>query len=516
MYGKRQLSLTSLVVLSLLIGGQAAGQSPDAEAGSKPQGWPMPNMTVKNDRVFPVPSEVGARARGYRRTNRLEGDARWSGMLIGHLQEGAGLQCVVSSGDSLVIINPEMTPGGRIDGLPPKHALSLLADINGDGFDEIFFSWTEGDRLRIRAINGEGRTVQEFETKGRIYRGKPDSGITASCISDIDGDGELELLARVSSGYGQQPRGVYCFDVRTGRNLWAFPTGPAVKHICVADIDGDRKNEVIFGSYSPGNGARSNGTDDMHCYVFCIDHHGSRKWIREVGGHFTGAEVTVVDIDGDKRADIVARLEAGPDFREEVGAVIRLSSDGQVVASYDCAATAYSLAAVPRGEGEAGRRLLVTDRRGLVHVLSPDLKLAAKKMIGRSAYESYVARIVAAADLTGNGKYELVLEVGERQFVRGRNPRSDRGLRNVRVWHRNGVMVLNHRLKALDFKLVADKWVKHPGFRARVVDLDGDGLLDILTCAEDFRSYETSEKRERKCQSLPGNVSSGPRRRTGR
>ena len=313
-------------------------------------------------------------------------------------------------------------------------------------------------------------------------------------LIDLDGDGRRELLATVGSGYGQKPRGVYCFDFERGTLLWNHCMGPSVIRLALMDVNSDGTMDVLVGSYSPGNGSREqDGTDDMHCYVHALSSQGQVLWIRELGGHFTGAYPLVADLDGDKADEIIVRLEAGPDYRDEVGQIAVLDKNGEVRARYDAQATLYSCEIADLGN-DSESEILATDRRGMLHVLDGKLKPIAKHRVGSTQYESTILRIQGIADLDGDGCNEIVVTCMERQFVSGRNPRSDSGPRNVRHFHNNKVMVLNSELQVVGTFLMAKRWERNPGFSVIISDFDDDNLPEILALADRAVLLELQEQ----------------------
>ena len=73
-----------------------------------------------------------------------------------------------------------------------------------------------------------------------------DPGVGTECrwhggLGDVDGDGKLEL--------GMPHRGGFrCHDAADGRLRWELPDVKGSTDVITADIDGDGKDEFIFGS----------------------------------------------------------------------------------------------------------------------------------------------------------------------------------------------------------------------------------------------------------------------------
>jgi hypothetical protein len=362
--------------------------------------------------------------------------------------------------------------------------LNMVADTDGDGRVEIFLSARDGTDLVITVLDQQFREVRHFQATGGTHRGRPDSGIRAERVVDLDGDGHLELLAVVGTGYGWKPRGVYCFDYDTGRLRWRHLTGPGVTDVQILDVDADGVLDVVFGTYSPGNGNReSDGTDDMHCYVHAVTGRGKLLWIRPMGGYYTGAYPLAVDLDNDGRQEIVVRVEAGTDFRSEVGQLIRLDCQGRPTARFDAGRTMRSALATDL-DNDDRPEIPATDRTGTLYVLGPDLSLVRKVSLGTTEYESIFADLAAAGDLDGDGRPEVVLTYREREFVSGRNPRGDMGPRNVRHFHNVAVLVLDADLREVARHAVAATWTEDHGHRVELRPLGPDGGTRLVSLAD--------------------------------
>jgi hypothetical protein len=310
---------------------------------------------------------------------------------------------------------------------------------------------------------------------------------------DLDSDGKEELLAKVETGYCLKPRGVYCFGSQSGQLLWKHLIGPSpMPPLLVLDVNGDGKLDVVFGSYSPGTGSsQDDGTDDMHCYVHAVSHKGELLWVRELGGHYTATYPVAGDVDGDGDKDIVVRVQGNPDFRSEIGKLVRLDNEGNVVASFDVGASLYSCS-VEDLEGDGKAEVVATDCRGFIYVLNGDLGVLRKKQLGSTEYESIIPVTSGIADIGRDGAKEIVLTYAEREFVSGRNPRTDGGPRNVRYYHNNCVRALEPNLDVVERYLVADQWKEHPGFSVILHDLDADRALEILSLTDEVAVLELS------------------------
>jgi len=81
----------------------------------------------------------------------------------------------------------------------------------------------------------EPEVLWKFQTGSYIY--------SSPAVADIDGDGKLEIV------FGSRDDRLYAINGEDGTELWKFQTGYDIySSPAVADIDGDGKLEIVFGS----------------------------------------------------------------------------------------------------------------------------------------------------------------------------------------------------------------------------------------------------------------------------
>jgi len=367
--------------------------------------------------------------------------------------------------------------------------LGLLADTDDDGVDELFVNQSIGSDLFISVFNQNFYELKRFHAQGHSGKetGSPyGSGIQARMLVDLENDGARELIARVATGYGLAPRGVYCFNYEDGSVLWKHLTGPGVSEIALVDVTGDGRLDLVFGSRALYNGnSAADGTDDFHCYVYAVSHDGRLLWVVPLDEVFTSCSVIVADLNRDGNAEIIAWASGNYPWQPEAeyaGSVFQILYDGTVAARYDAGAQIHSCAAVDL-YGEGTLQVIAADRRGFLHVLGPDLALRKRVSVVSSKYNSLHLGIEGVADLNLDGRAELVLSCMERESVSGNSPGTPSARRNVRFYHNNRVIVLSPELDTLASFVLADVWKIDPGLSVMVSDLDADAAPEILTCA---------------------------------
>ncbi|HVK10882.1 MAG TPA: VCBS repeat-containing protein, partial [Gemmataceae bacterium] len=188
-------------------------------------------------------------------------------------------------------------------------------DVNQDGTPDVVVSPDEGGGPRVRIVSGKDRTViaDFFGIDDPNFRGG-----ARTALGDLNGDGNPDLI--VAAGFGGGPR-VAIFDGKSLR-----PGQTPVKlvndffvfeqelrngaYVAAGDVNGDGFADLIAGG-GPGGGPRvyalsgfaltqQNGAQTQVANFFAGD--------TENRG---GVPLTVKDIDGDQRADVVAGAGEG-------------------------------------------------------------------------------------------------------------------------------------------------------------------------------------------------------------
>ncbi len=179
-----------------------------------------------------------------------------------------------------------------------------VADVDGDGVDEIITAPGVGGGPLVRVFDAAGNLRQQMLAYDVAYRG----GLWVAA-GDLDGDGSAEIVTGADLGGGPHVR---VMDGRTGadRGSW-FAYDPAFRggvRVAVGDTDGDGRAEVIT---APGVGG------GPHVKVFDGAGTELRGFMAYDAGVRTGITVATGDLDGDGRADIItgAGPSAGPHVR---------------------------------------------------------------------------------------------------------------------------------------------------------------------------------------------------------
>ncbi|MEM1355011.1 MAG: protein kinase [Planctomycetota bacterium] len=365
-------------------------------------------------------------------------------------------------------------------------ALSMVEDFDGDGRDEAVVGWSEPDRMVLEVVTQSQFAASRYEARGSVI--DDDAGnlhattLEALSLTDLDGDGTRELLARSVAGWQRRPRGLVCFEIGRQTPRWFFETAGSIQAIACGDIGGDGRHEVLIGTHAPANGVTlPDGTKDSNSALICVDAEGQPRWRRQLDTQFSAVRPLLMDVDADGRDEVFASVQAANDYRgAEAGRLLSLSADGDVTATYELGSELVDAMAVhPYGETEA--RLIATDRRGHAHLLTPELSLIRRAKVVESDTSNIRLRLIDVADLDRDGSPEIVLFSSERR-VTGMLDVSGEG--NMTNLLNNRVIVLDREMNTQGSHQLAEQWKPPQNAAVFVVNTDLDPRLEVVTLAD--------------------------------
>ena len=255
----------------------------------------------------------------------------------------------------------------------------------------------------------------------------------SAAVADIDGDGKLEIVF----GTYFNDRHVYALSAEDGRVQWKFLSdrGPLDASIAIADLDHDDKLETLTADSSSGN-------------LFCLDGHGKEKWRLKLPNS-TDSPPAIADLDGDGRLEIVVATCDGDVYALNAAGeqVWHRHFDGEYL---------FAPTTIVDVAGDGDERIVVGGRNHLYLLQASDGELIWKKKV-----DSHVERGAAAADVDGDGDLDVIFCAGTRLFV---------------LDGRSGEELLAFE--------AGDEKMPDPAARISsapvVADFDGDGGLDVF------------------------------------
>lgn len=235
---------------------------------------------------------------------RTEGIPHVHGIAAGDFNNDGRLDLVTDSwgNDNLEIlfgdgINLFKTSGTFLKVGKRPYQRHRVADLNGDGMDDIVTTNTESNNTTVLLANGKGGFN---EAKGSPFAcgdnpfglaigdinadGNPDLAIINSPSSMAEGKGKNGLTVLLSDGTGK-------FTTMKGS---PYEAGKIPSRIAIGDINGDGVNDIV-----------TSDNNSNKIYLFLMNRKGSvsSNKIITVGNHPKG--VAIADLNGDRKIDIV-------------------------------------------------------------------------------------------------------------------------------------------------------------------------------------------------------------------
>lgn len=180
--------------------------------------------------------------------------------------------------------------GANYIGSPPS-----LADVDGDGLDEIF---TEEEDWKFHAYKADGTLLPGWPAN--TMQGGQERHTAA--IADLNGDGLLEIVT-ASGSISPLRITLFAYD-RTGSLLPGFPvffSGYVDTYPAIADVDGDGKLEIVVVGSS----------NSIYSYTPTIFEYGSdgvlKRSIPLSGSISYGTAPALADLDGDGIPEIIVQ-----------------------------------------------------------------------------------------------------------------------------------------------------------------------------------------------------------------
>ncbi|HEX7493546.1 MAG TPA: histidine kinase [Bacteroidales bacterium] len=203
------------------------------------------------------------------------------------------------------------------DSLNPSISEIFFGNYDHDRFKEIYIFTYKGDSLFLNVnelLDPAGTRMDRiFITKIGYLKGEVTSTLKSIGFFDENGDGKDELFFGITTGFDEDPRRVYRFDL-VHKNLHSSQfTGIICMDPKMADVDGDNKPEIFGDMSASGNfGIKVPFSDSSTWFMVFNDSLRFEFPPEEFHGYANGLQTNFYD-NGIEKNYVVAHRVGGTD-----------------------------------------------------------------------------------------------------------------------------------------------------------------------------------------------------------
>lgn len=286
----------------------------------------------------------------------------------------------------------------KIDGKPPK---------------EMIFQQFKDDTVWI-SIYSETKQILRFPSVIGKDIAPPkgwDGVLNDVALIDGNDDGYQDLLLSVNVAFDLRPRGIWLYDLKNKKELWHFWIGGSPRTLCVTDINGDDKDEIIISNTAVANGNVANGFQDNISYVIAFDRKGQVLWSREIGAVFSDAVCWVGDLENDGNIEVVVAECEGLASKTEPNQLLILNAKDGTTQKYIRSGDKYWGMAVCDINRDEKQEIVVGNTDGILRVYDHNLDLIMRNNINTRC------KVHQAIDLDSDGTLELLVTTSENTLL---------------------------------------------------------------------------------------------------
>ncbi|MDP9311964.1 MAG: carbohydrate-binding protein [Chloroflexota bacterium] len=254
-------------------------------------GGPLYAWNADGTRVSGWPVNGGELGVGYPAMGELSKTIPGLEVFAGYYGPGWGrAQLIASAGSGATLSGWPRDSGGHVS------SPASLADVDGDGVDEIFVGEEDWS---LHGYKADGSTLPGWP----IYSALGGQRRNTPAVGDLDGDGDFEIVsAKAGNEPGSTQPYVYIFAYHhDGTPVTKFPArlpiaGTGDEYVVLGDVDGDGAVEIVFVAYEGK--------------VVIVSGSGSIERTMQAAGQLPrGAIPSLADLNGDGVPEIIVQTD---------------------------------------------------------------------------------------------------------------------------------------------------------------------------------------------------------------
>lgn len=426
----------------------------------------------------------------------------WIWAIPGRVDSRAGHELLIPEGNTLYTFRAD---GGLVskwtchDVDAKGLTLRFVADTDSDGRDEAFVSWNNGSNCNISEIKGGNwERPLRFSALGHepVVTNAAHTSLLfpRAFISAQDcRDGRSKLIATLETYYGGSPRAICCFDYETRTQIWQRVVAPVPNGIVTTDLDGDGQLELLFGSGASDNGnLLSDGTDDSHSYVYAYGLDGRLLWRSNLGGTYIQSTIQAMTFAPSVKPRLIAWVSGGVNTNGQrtltAGDIVELDRKGHIINSFTNDCRLISLNVIPDSTNSEFQ-IVCSDSDGNIHLLDDKFREQAKhrpitKDLRFGSFDSVNLDLIFAGQLAHRRTPEFVMAGLVSRLDKVTNYGNPDDPPNNEWYEQLEIIVVGPDLKPVLRRELGANVATPFSWKLLPADMDGDGYPEIVSATD--------------------------------
>ena len=291
----------------------------------------------------------------------------------------------------------------------------------------LFYSYNDGKKCYLQAMKYIWEKKLKRETHNFQAIARTDTlinnpkyqwfgSLTPMMIKDIDGDSKVELVCQAADSFTSNPRGIYVFDLVSGKLKWKLDTAACIASLIFEDFDQDGKKDLIASTVVFKNNQNTiNGTTDHSPVIFACHTDGKMIYLEKCFDGYGQVLLESNDIDNDGNNEII-RVDQTWGTDNYKNSVSIIESNGKRFVSkkrYELETSLsreFKLVIFNLDESNEKFIFLSDKKNGLI-ILNKDLQLVKHDL------NLSVRRVESIEDIDNDNKKEILLFGGNNEFI---------------------------------------------------------------------------------------------------
>jgi len=309
------------------------------------------------------------------------------------------------------------------------HPLMSFKVINNE-YDEsnwLFYSFNDGSKVYLQAMN----YIWEKKLKRELHNFQPIDrtdalidnpkyqwygSLTPIMFKNIDGDSKVEVVCQAADTFTSNPRGIYVFDLVSGRLKWKLDTAACIASLIYEDFDLDGKKDLIASTMAlKNNQSTINGTTDHSPVIFACNTKGEVLYIENCFDGYGQVLLESVDINNDGTNDII-RIDHTWGTDNHTNSVNILKPNGKQLVTekryeFETSISREFRPLITNLDESNEKYIFVSNRQNGLIILNKDLQMVKHDLNMR------IRRVESIEDINNDNKKEILLLGDNNEFI---------------------------------------------------------------------------------------------------